>query len=308
MTTILRGALALSGAAAALIWTLMLRTTASSAPLMCRSAFSVRECEAITQSFAAQPEEQDSRINEGVRRTNHWDAQKVMLRAGELDWIGERIVACAKLVGLDGRSQSAHSFRASVDFSLMHEFRRGDFFDLHVDTTPGDGTGRTLNANVMLSDPSRDFAGGGFRLGATTLRVAQGDLYIYPSSYPHAVESVTAGRRRTLVVAVLDPATVAEPDAQARLVAQDWHAMQGRRGDARYAEPLRAAYWRDATANLDALAESALGGEPRLHGIRERHRIAMDGSAAAPLPGRAPAPLYRAPAAAPPSRAARPFT
>ena len=140
-----------------------------------------------------------------------------MLRTGELDWISERIVACANLRDAAGRKQNALGFRASVDFSLMHEFGPGDFFDWHVDTTPGDGTGRTLNANVMLSNPSRDFEGGRlriepaapaithihaslyhpggrFRVGATTLHVAQGDLYIYPASYPHAVESITAGR------------------------------------------------------------------------------------------------------------------
>ena len=64
-------------------------------------------------------------------------------------------------------------FRASIDFTLMHEFLPGDFFDWHVDTTPGDGTGRTLNANVMLSDPLLDFEGGRFKvlsLGRTPYR------------------------------------------------------------------------------------------------------------------------------------------
>ena len=195
-------------------------------PLVCRSAFSAPECDAIGHAFLAQPAEQDMRDDDGIRRTNRWDTSKGMLRKGELDWISERIVACANLRDAAGREQSALGFRASVDFSLMHEFGPGDFFDWHVDTTPGDGTGRTLNVNVMLSDPSRDFEGGRFHLGATTLRLAQGDLYIYPASYPHAVENVTAGRRRTLVVGVVDPPAIAEPDAQARLMWSDMQVTQ----------------------------------------------------------------------------------
>jgi hypothetical protein len=37
-----------------------------------------------------------------------------MLRTGELDWISERIVACANLRDAAGREQSALGFRASV--------------------------------------------------------------------------------------------------------------------------------------------------------------------------------------------------
>ena len=72
--------------------------------------------------------------------------------------------------------------------------------------------------------------------------------------------------------------------------------LRGRRGERLYDEPLRAAYWRDATANLDALAAvGALGDESRLRGIHERHRLAMT------EPGRS---LHRAPSAAPPRQVA----
>jgi len=220
--------LVLAVGVAALYWAWLHRAVpmARPGPLVCRSAFSAPECDAIGHAFLAQPAEQDMRDDDGIRRTNRWDTSKGMLRRGELDWISERIVACANLRDAAGREQSALGFRASVDFSLMHEFGPGDFFDWHVDTTPGDGTGRTLNVNVMLSDPSRDFEGGRFHLGATTLRLAQGDLYIYPASYPHAVENVTAGRRRTLVVGVVDPPAIAEPDAQARLMWSDMQVTQ----------------------------------------------------------------------------------
>lgn len=49
-----------------------------------------------------------------------------MLRTGELDWISERIVACADLLNAVGREQIALGFRPSVDFSLMHEFGLGE--------------------------------------------------------------------------------------------------------------------------------------------------------------------------------------
>jgi len=181
------------------------------------------------------------------------------------------------------RGMYSPGFRASIDFTLMHEFLPGDFFDWHVDTTPGDGTGRTLNANVMLSDPLLDFEGGRFKVGATTLRLSQGDLYIYPASYPHVVEDVTAGRRRTLVVGVVDPQAVVEPDAHKRLLAYDWQGLRGLGGRQLYAEPLRAPYWRAATANLDALAAEEpilFGAEPKLRLIHERHTAAMGRPAA----------------------------
>ena len=53
-----------------------------------------------------------------------------------------------------------------------------------------------------------------------------------------------ATRRRTLVVGVVDPPAVAEPDAQARLMWSDMQDLRGRRGERLYDEPLRVAYWR----------------------------------------------------------------
>ena len=180
-------------------------------PLVCRSAFSVHECGNISKLFVtSQLVEHDVRIAEGVHRTNRWDSAKGMQRAGQLDWIYERIIDCA------GLNTSALAFRSTVEFSLMHEFTAGGFFDWHVDTKPGDGTGRTFNVNVMLSVPGRDFGGGAFLLGAKTVALEQGDLYIYPASYPHAVEGVVSGRRRTLVVAVIEPDVVNEPSANVR--------------------------------------------------------------------------------------------
>jgi len=97
----------------------------------------------------------------------------------------------------------------------MHEFNGADFFDWHVDTKPGDGTGRTINVNVMLSDAADHldgegtgkekqggYVGGELRVGECTLRPKRGDLYWYPANYPHKVEDVESGTRHTLVVAI----------------------------------------------------------------------------------------------------------
>ena len=53
-------------------------------------------------------------------------------------------------------------------------------------------------------------------------------------------------------------------------------ALQGRRDQALYQEPLRAAYWRAATTNLEMLAASSdLSGVAKLLLMRDQHRTAM---------------------------------
>ena len=64
----------------ALVWAWLMQRTALAVrpgPLLCRSAFTARECDAIAKVFLAQPVEQDMREDDGIRRTNHWDASKV---------------------------------------------------------------------------------------------------------------------------------------------------------------------------------------------------------------------------------------
>uniref|UniRef100_A0A7S4EXB5 Prolyl 4-hydroxylase alpha subunit Fe(2+) 2OG dioxygenase domain-containing protein n=1 Tax=Chrysotila carterae TaxID=13221 RepID=A0A7S4EXB5_CHRCT len=100
---------------------------------------------------------------------------------------------------------SASEFHASVEFTLMHEFRPSfDRFDWHVDTKPNDGKWRTFNVNIMLSAAS-DYTGGQLQVGGRNISAQQGDLYLYPASAPHAVHTVASGVRRTLVLALADP-------------------------------------------------------------------------------------------------------
>ena len=67
---------------AALYWAWLHRAVSVSrpGPLVCRSAFSAPECDAIEQAFLAQPAEQDLRDDDGIRRTNRWDTSKVAPR------------------------------------------------------------------------------------------------------------------------------------------------------------------------------------------------------------------------------------
>uniref|UniRef100_A0A7S2F554 Fe2OG dioxygenase domain-containing protein n=1 Tax=Octactis speculum TaxID=3111310 RepID=A0A7S2F554_9STRA len=84
----------------------------------------------------------------------------------------------------------------------MHEFSGQDYFDWHVDTQPRDGTGRTINVNVMLS-PSEAYKGGDLVVGTERLdSLGKGDLYWYPAGFPHKVMDIEAGLRHSLIIAV----------------------------------------------------------------------------------------------------------
>lgn len=70
---------------AALFWAWLQRRAATEVrpgPLVCHSAFSARECNAIAQAFLAQPVGQDMREHDGIRRTNRWDTKNVRHKAG----------------------------------------------------------------------------------------------------------------------------------------------------------------------------------------------------------------------------------
>lgn len=59
--------------------------------------------------------------------------------------------------GFNVKESTLQTFSKNIEFVLLHEFQgdKGDFFDWHIDTKPGDGTGRTVNINVMLSEVLR---------------------------------------------------------------------------------------------------------------------------------------------------------
>ncbi len=91
----------------------------------------------------------------GVQRTNRFDTDGEMMRAGRFDWVYKRILetmgaaAIARMLppgavppltdaGLASDAAAVH-FRRLVEFNLLHEFTPSQHFDWHVDTKPGDG-------------------------------------------------------------------------------------------------------------------------------------------------------------------------
>lgn len=100
-----------------------------------------------------------------------------------------------------------------------------------------------------------------------------GDLYVYPASTPHAVSPVTAGRRRTLVIALRAPLPTDAPLAYVASAAATRAAaaaglaagaLKIARVEEEAAVPLRAAYWAAAERTFRDLCEGPLSGEPKV--------------------------------------------
>ena len=219
-----------------------------------RGAFTQDECDAIIELMKRRPAERDVRESESVSRTNYFDATDARYSDGDgkcpYEWIYERVLEHAQAQPPPGETETCGGFKGAVqwgfdvgkvgvrefsrklDFVLLHEFEGSDFFDWHTDTKPGDSTGRTVNVNVMLSEPGEDYRGGGLQVGELDVRPRRGDLYFYPASHPHKVEDILGGRRYTLVLAV---AAEAEEDRA--------------RGD----------YWARADANFERITTGADG-------------------------------------------------
>ena len=158
--------------------------------------FSASDTQKIIEQFKTLPGTHDHRQGKAVKRTNYFDqGDSVTSPDSSYSWIFERIRP------LFFPEQSAETFQKNIDFVLLHEFDENGFFDWHVDCNPNDGTGRTMNINVMLTDRSM-YGGGELVVGSRRMAPNIGDLYMYPASHPHKVVDITSGRRHTLVVAV----------------------------------------------------------------------------------------------------------
>jgi len=134
----------------------------------------------------------------------------------EYNWILERVIAMVIRSGVPTTGEAspiewgfdvtactprdlASDHLQQVD---LHEFEGGDFLDWHRDTYPTDGTGRTVNVNIMLSERGDEYHGGDIHVGKVNCHANVGDLYWYPAAYPHKVDDITSGIRHTLVFAV----------------------------------------------------------------------------------------------------------
>lgn len=229
-----------------------------------KSAFQRDECAALIEAFQSMPSEVDSRQNpllphmEGmpfeVVRTNHFDDHSrpkwsQQLRASIFERARSMLIGHVPSDAL----RSVQAFSSMLDFTLMHEFHEGGAFDWHVDTKPFDGTGRTLNINVMLSSAGVDYTGGELYVGNESLAPSLGDLYVYSAALPHRVARLNHGSRFTLVVALTVRHLSASNDSPDGPDAP------------------RAAYWQAIEEQFGQLLAGSLANEPKVHILYGEH-------------------------------------
>lgn len=89
------------------------------------------------------------------------------------------------------------------------------FYNWHIDGEYQDKFGptcRKLGISILLSEPETDFTGGEFQVipagsieNIDTVVVKKGDLLAFPSFIPHRVNTITSGKRKSLVCWVNGP-------------------------------------------------------------------------------------------------------
>ena len=197
-------------------------------------AFTPDETRAIVKLMKQLPVEHDDRNDKSVKRTNFFEqAQgKELLEKGngQYVWILQRIHGwyCDPDQNQhDGEDSSLEAFVDGIDFMLLHEFDASGFFDWHVDTKPGDATGRTNNINVMLSDHrSGEYEGGALMVGNSVIPAEQGDLYSYPASFPHKVADITGGRRHTFIIAMKSSSNIGNDNSSKSQLQKLWEQAE----------------------------------------------------------------------------------
>ena len=183
-------------------------------PRLSRGAFSAAESDQLVSAFLTQ----QGACSSYALYDDAWIPQTFALALSNVTSrprnAKAKYTACADLSGAADwavvRALEAFGFSPAdigrVSFVLLHEFHgNSGFFDTHVDTLPGDPSGRAWAINVMLSSRGRDYIGGELTMGGRSVDTRKGDAYIYPSSLPHAVSEVTAGTRHTFVIALTEP-------------------------------------------------------------------------------------------------------
>ena len=244
------------------------------------AAFSRDECDEIVRSFRRMEREEDTRSNpllplmEGsfdVSRSNRYDDGTLR---GAVEVILTRLLSSTELNSTfskltpRGATASTEAFSRLVDFSLLHEFNAGIHtrgFDWHVDTSPGDQTGRTLNVNVMLSE-SDSFTGGQLQVGDSPVEPRQGDAYVYAAATPHRVGPLTAGTRHTLVIALTERHSLQNSGS-----GSEHDTTPGSLLDADTYAQRRRTYWDSIEAGFERVLNGSLAGEPKVHILHGEH-------------------------------------
>jgi PKHD-type hydroxylase len=132
-------------------------------------------------------------VDPEIRRAS----QTRLRRGAETAWAYERVAAAVERCNREHFGFDLSGYAADM---VLVEYRRGDFFNWHVDLGPGSAS-RKLAVTVTLSKPE-DFGGGALCFAPSMPALAsidQGAGVAFPSFLLHGVQPVTHGRRRVLV-------------------------------------------------------------------------------------------------------------
>lgn len=168
--------------------------------------FSREEVSAILEMAGALPVE-DARLN----ADRSYDPEHRVSRVSWLPpssattWLYRRLGAIVYNANL---ARYGYDLRGIYEPLQVAEYRKGCFFDWHLDYGPGPHSIRKLSVTVQLSDDD-DYDGGDFELfySFTPDRAVRrlGTVIIFPSYVLHRVTAVTRGVRRSLVAWVSGP-------------------------------------------------------------------------------------------------------
>lgn len=128
-----------------------------------------------------------------------------ILPSQETDWFYKKIVEIVSTINHD----KYQFLLDSIGHLQYTTYTTDGYYKWHVDAAPqptfGDNQ-RKLGISIMLSDPEVDFTGGMFQYIAggnpnqiEGTKIKKGDVLVFPSFIPHQVDTVTSGKRKSLV-------------------------------------------------------------------------------------------------------------
>jgi len=168
------------------------------------AVFSPEECEKILHSKsvtdARQAKVQNKEGHFVIDKTYRDTKGRAIIRSAETDWIAERIL------GVVTDANKLYQFHIGyMDKMNILEYTPGGFYNWHIDITGEESfCTRKISVVVFLSK-REDYEGGqlSFNIGNTKnpnkMHQNQGSIAIFPSYLAHRVETVSKGKRMTLV-------------------------------------------------------------------------------------------------------------
>jgi PKHD-type hydroxylase len=129
----------------------------------------------------------------------------------ETEWIFRKVVELVAQINHDKYQFDLNG----IDAFQYTTYSEGGYYKWHVDSmhqmTYGDNQ-RKLGVSIVLNDPDVDYTGGMFQFipggnpdAVEGTKVKKGDVLVFPSFIPHQVDTVTSGKRKSLVCWVAGP-------------------------------------------------------------------------------------------------------